>query len=239
MKAAIRALPLPVRRAVSPRDRALGAYLPPRQVLVSYRDRQSFLEGDVRNSYVRDRGVKIGDVLLLRTRYLPEIRVTVIRIAQNGEQVVIPPPPLPNRQPPDDDQMEDQDQDDDDDQMDDQDQDDDRDHDMFLCVKKVSRSDFRGAFKLPTEIAELIEEGTESIEVFDEAISYPIDMPVSFRGNGVFLEADKWSWYFDLVEGDLIVFLVDLPSRLTLEVYRATHSENLNQDFIIPPAMTY
>ncbi|KAM6555341.1 hypothetical protein CsatB_002360 [Cannabis sativa] len=186
------------------------------------------IEGPEWNSFVADRGIRIGDVLLLRIVHnVPNIiNVTVIRLnPQSNNYYRTLTPPLPQYQ----------------DENQDRDQNENR---QFLCVKKLSEEDLSGdRLELPDEI-ELIDTDSFVVRVRDqtyEHIQILTRLKKSLRSeNGddddqaVYLD-DKWSKFVDersIEEGDVIVFCVDFPRHvIIITVYRVDEEE----DFQIPP----
>ncbi|KAM6555340.1 hypothetical protein CsatB_002359 [Cannabis sativa] len=189
------------------------------------------IEGPEWNSFVRDRGIRAGDVLLMKLVHQISpiinmiINVTVIRLDRRSNRALIPPLPPPP-------------------QIDQQ-----RSSSSFLCVKKLDEAEIGiDRIQMPREIGEGIRSHGDLIDLKEDRFEVVVkDQTVEnieiltklklrseSDDDGEIFLGDDWLKIVDdrgLRAGDLIVFCFDVDRRIiTMNVYRS-HQQH---DFFIP-----
>ncbi|KAM6586324.1 hypothetical protein CsatA_008929 [Cannabis sativa] len=235
----IEALPILQRSSLYISDRVFGDTNIRMVRLVFLGNGRVYIQGSEWNSFVRDRGIRVGDVLLLKLVHQVSqlinmiINVTLIRLNRQNNHTFTPP--LPQNQEQEQDRNWEQ---------------------PFLCVKRLSDIDVCKVVEhgpqilMPKEIWEVITESSlvvdfhlndmlqgnfevnlrdQTIEILELVVylGIRVDSEVMFR-------YENWMDFVDrrcLNDEDVIVFCVDLPRRtITTTVYRS-HQQT---DFFIP-----
>uniref|UniRef100_A0A803PKU0 TF-B3 domain-containing protein n=1 Tax=Cannabis sativa TaxID=3483 RepID=A0A803PKU0_CANSA len=222
--ASINALPNPERSDIMIRDRIFG----PNFFMVSslfLNDGRVIIKGKRWDLFIRDRGIIVGDILLLKLprNNIPNvIDITVIRPTilfpqqlstptyRNQNQVQVP----------------------------------------FICVKNLIEADVStDQLELPREIESGI--GVATLRRFNSRPFRVLVVDQSFLNiriqtrlrrfeaeNGRVLLNKNWSRFVNargIQAGDMIVLFVDLARRVIfITVFRATQNPNLFQDIVIP-----